>query len=313
MEEKEFKSRRYCFTIHNYTQKDLRRFLALAESCEKHRYILVGLEIAPDTNTPHIQGYIELNSAQRFSYLHNYFDFERKGQVLKFHIEIANGTAEDNKKYVSKDGNFYEFGEPVKQGERSDLKEIKEAIKDNPRNLKAVIDQHGNNFQQLKYAEALPKYYLLPRDPKTPPTVYWIFGSTGIGKTRLVSDSFEDICYVSNYKWLGTDYSQNECFLLDDFREIDLPLNTLLKITDRYPFTLEFKGSQIPLNSPFIIITTPKSIEQTFTITKEDLKQLKRRVIEINLDAIKNIEEIDLRNPDPKYIYKPVNDDAGDF
>jgi hypothetical protein len=310
---KDIKSRRYCYTIHNYTKKDLKRFHKLAESLEKHRYICYGLEVAPDTGTPHIQGYIELNSAQRLSYLHNYFNFTRNGEMLKFHIDIANGTAEQNRKYTSKENDFYEFGEPIKQGERNDLREIKEKIKENPKELKSVIDELGNNYQQLKYAESLPKYYLCNRNPNNPPTVYWIFGSSGVGKTKLVSDSFDDICYVSSYKWLGTDYNQNECFLLDDFREFDLPFNTILKITDRYPFTLEFKGSQIPLNSPYIIFTSPKSIEQTFLTTKEDLKQLHRRIVQINLDTADNIDDIDLKNLDKKYIYNLVKNDEDDW
>jgi hypothetical protein len=310
---KEIKSRRYVYTIHNYTKKDLNRFHKLAKSLKKHRYICYGLEIAPDTGTPHIQGYIELNSAQRFTFLHNYFDFKRNNQPLKFHVEIANGTAEENKVYTAKDKDFYEFGEPTKQGARNDLKEIKEAIKENPKNIKGVVDEFGNNYQQLKYAESLPKYYLCNRNPNNPPTVYWIFGSSGVGKTKLVSDSFDDICYVSSYKWLGTDYNQNECFLLDDFREFDLPFNTILKITDRYPFTLEFKGSQIPLNSPYIIFTSPKSIEQTFLTTKEDLKQLHRRILQINLDTADNIDDIDLKNLDKKYIYNLVKNDEDDW
>src|SRR5690606_12537084 len=125
---------------------------------------------------------------------------------------------------------------------RTDLKEIKEAIKKDPKQLKDVVDKHGNNLQQLKYAEALPKYYLPDRDPKNPPKVYWIFGPTGVGKTKLVYDTFEDICSVSSYDWLGTGYNQNECFLLDDFRELNLPFEQVLKITDRYPYTLFFKG-----------------------------------------------------------------------
>jgi hypothetical protein len=313
MEEKEIKTRNYAFTINNYRDDDLESFENLASALDKHHYICYGLEIAPTTNTKHIQGYIQLNDAQRYSYLHNYFNFQKDGAVLKFHVEIANGTPEQNKKYCQKDGDFYEFGEPVTQGARTDLKEIKEKIKENPKNLNQIIHEHGNNYQQLKYAESLPKYYLHKRNPDTPPKVFWIFGSTGIGKTKLVSKMFDDICYVSSYKWLGTDYNQNECFCLDDFREFDLPFNIILKITDRYPFTLEFKGSQIPLNSPFIIFTSPKSIDETFHSTTEDIKQLKRRVVEINLDSIANRDDIDLRNLDEKYIYNPVNYHKDDF
>ena len=89
--------------------------------------------------------------------------------------------------------------------------------------------------------------------------------------------------------------------------------NTVLKITDRYPFTLEYKGGQIPLNSPYIVFTSPKCINLTFITGTEDLKQLKRRIIEIDLDSVANIEEIDLKDLDEKYIYRPVNDPRDNF
>ena len=308
MKENDLKSRRYCFTIHNYTKGDLKRFHTLAESLKRHRYICYGLEIAPDTGTQHIQGYIELTTAQRYSFLHNYFNFKKNKKVLKFHIEIANGTADENKKYTGKENDFYEFGEPVKQGARTDMIEIKQLIKENPKNLNQIIDERGNNLQQVRYAQIMQPIYMPHRNPNNPPIVFWIFGPTGIGKTRLVFKTFTDICSVSSYKWLGTDYNQNECFLLDDFRELDLPFNTILKITDRYPFTLEFKGSQIPLNSPYIIFTSPKSISDTFRSTSEDIAQIKRRVIEIHLSIIEEAENINLLDLDPKYIHGGVND-----
>lgn len=304
----DLKSRKYCFTIYDY-ERSFDNFLELAKSLTKHRYICFGLEICPDTGRPHIQGYVELNQAQRLTFIQKYFDFRKEdGKLNKFHIEIANGTTEQNKKYTGKENNFYEFGEPVTQGARNDLIEIKEKIKNNPKNLNQIIDEHGNNLQQVRYAQIMQPIYMSHRSPNNPPTVFWIFGPTGIGKTKLVFKTFLDICSVSSYKWLGTDYNQNECFLLDDFRELDLPFNTILKITDRYPFTLEFKGSQIPLNSPYIIFTSPKSISDTFRSTGEDIAQIKRRVTEIHLSTIEEAENINLLDLDPKYIHGGVND-----
>jgi len=314
MNKKEGKSRNYCFTINNYSERDLKRFHALAESLEKHRYVCYGLEIAPSTGTKHIQGYIELSIAQRLTFLHNYFNFKKDKKLFKFHIDIANGNAEQNKKYVSKDGKFFEYGEPQTQGSRNDLKQIKEAVKENPKDIARIIDELANNNQQLKFAQGLQQYYFKHRDPNNPPIVLWIFGSTGIGKTFLVYRTFKDICPVSSYDWLGTGYTQQECFLLDDFREFSLTFDQVLKITDRYPFMLFYKGSQIPLNSPFIIFTSPKSIDYTFRSTKgEDIGQLKRRIKEIDLDTIENIDAIDLRNLDEKYLFKSVNDYKNTF
>lgn len=315
MSDKISKSKRYCFTIHNYTPQELTQFHELAESLEKHRYICYGLETAPDTGTKHIQGYIELHTTQRLGFVQRYFNIKRDGKVHKFHLEIANGTAEQNKKYTSKDGEHFEFGEPQTQGTRNDLIAIKRRMEDDPRDLTGVVREHGNNYQQIKYAENLQPYYLNHRDPEVPPTVIWICGDTGVGKTSLVYKTFgkDNICSVSSYNWLGTDYHQQECLLMDDFRPEDLPFNTLLKITDRYPFTLERKGGHIPLNSPYIIITSPKFIKYTFTDNKEKVEQLLRRVKEINLNLIADDSGIDLKNLDEKYIYQYVNDYNRDF
>lgn len=307
MKENESKSRRLCYTINNYTEDELKDFIQLAQSLENHRYICFGLEEAPTTGTKHIQGYIELNDAQRYSFLHKYFNLKRGKKLVKFHIDIANGTAEENRKYCQKDGNFYEFGEPIKQGARTDLIEIKMLVRDNPKNLNKIIDERANNLQQLKFAQSIQPIYLNHRNPDFPPTVFWIFGSTGVGKTSLVYRSFFDVCSVSSPRWAGTGYNQNECLLFDDIREFDIPFNDLLKITDRYPYTLERKHGQIALNSPYIIFTAPMCIDHTFKNTKENTMQLKRRLTEIDLDNVGDVNEIDLKNFDEKYKFKGVN------
>lgn len=307
-EGKVHKSRRYVFTIFDYT-RDFEEFLKLAESLSKHRYINFGLEVSPTTGKMHIQGYVELNIAQRLQFLHNYFPFTKEdGSPNKFHVEIANGTANDNKKYNGKDGDFHEFGEPATQGKRTDMIALKEAVKDDPKNLNRIIDEQANNLQQLKFAQAIQPIYLNNRDPNQPPVVYWLFGPTGIGKTSLVYQTFEDICSVSSPRWAGTGYAQNECLLFDDFRPGDLPFNDLLKIADRYPYTLERKHGHIPLNSPYIVFTAPKSIKDSFRGAGEDIAQLERRVIQIHLRDDVEVANIDLKNLDTKYIHGHQDD-----
>jgi len=293
------KSRRYVFTINNYTKKELKQFHILAESLEKHRYISYGLETAPTTGTKHIQGYIEMNSAVRYSAVQKYVNIIRKKALLKFHVEIAKGTADECKKYNSKDGEHFEFGEPKKQGARTDLVEVREHLKKNPRDLKRMVLEDIAGYQAMKYAENLQKYIFTDRDLNNPPKVFWIYGSSGSGKTRLAYDTFEDICSVSDFGWLGTGYTQNECFLLDDFRPGLLNFDYMLRVTDRYPLSLPVKGGQVQLNSPFIIITSPYSIDRTFLHSGEDLTQLKRRATEIDLDEAREkgtLQSIDLRD-----------------
>jgi hypothetical protein len=91
---------------------------------------------------------------------------------------------------------------------------------------------------------------------------------------------------VVEYNWLGQDYKQNEVLLFDDFRKSDLAFNKVLKITDVYPYALPVRaGSPIPLKSPNIIFTTPKSILNTYGENGgDDVFQLLRRVCECNSD-----------------------------
>jgi hypothetical protein len=308
MDNTDRKSRRYCFTIPNYTKKNLKELKSLAESLSDHRYICYGLELSKETGLPHIQGYIEFNIAQRFLHLQSYFNLTKRGKPLKFHIEEAKGSAEQNKKYCEKEGDFYEFGEPSTQGKRTDMIKMKERVKNNPRDIDKIIDEDANNFQQLKFVQAIQPIYLEHRNPNVPPTVYWIFGPTGIGKTSLIYRNFEDICSVSSPRWAGTGYNQNECLLFDDYRPADLPFNDLLKIADRYPYTLERKHGNIPLNSPFIVFTSPKPVREAFKFLGEDVAQLERRVIQIHLLHEVEADNIDLQNLDSKYIHEGVND-----
>jgi hypothetical protein len=293
------KSRNYVFTVNNYTQKMLKQFEKVAKSCEKHNYICYGLEVGDKKKTKHIQAYIQLADSQRFTFLHKYFNLQKKGKLDKFHIEPAKGSLDDNKKYTSKSGDWYEFGEPKKQGARNDLSRLKKAVAESPRSIVKIIKEDVENNQQLRFIQNLQPFYLEHRTPDLPPKVYWIYGKSGIGKTKLVFDSFDEVCSVSNYDWIGTGYLQQQCLLFDDFRKGDIPFHILLKITDRYPFTLFYKGGSIPLNSEYIIFTSPRSITDTFGHTygfedDEELVQLLRRVKEINLDSfhVKDLKKL---------------------
>ncbi len=287
------KARNYIFTINNYTTETLQDFTKVAQSLEKHVYICYGLEIAPTTGTKHIQGYIQLSDNQGFKFLQNYFNLKRDGELIKFHTQPAKGTLKENQVYTSKAGEWFEYGTP-KKGGRSDLSRLRELVQENPSDIQRIINEECTNFQQIKYVETLQKYQFKPRDIRNPPKVFWIYGSTGIGKSKLVYDSFDSVCCVSDLKWPGDNYNQEECLLIDDYREEDMKFHILLRITDRYPYKLAFKGGSVELNSPFVVITTPLSISDTFKFLNEDIKQLKRRLTaEICLDdeKVENLKE----------------------
>jgi hypothetical protein len=128
-----------------------------------------------------------------------------------------------------------------------------------------------------------------------------VWGESGLGKTKKVYDEFgiENVFSVDDFQWLGENYLQQKVYLFDDFRAGDVKFNKLLKICDRYPVSLPVKGSHIPLNSSYIIITSNKSIQETFDFEKhiEDVHQLERRVCEVHFSEIGDIPFSEFEKP----------------
>lgn len=108
------KAKRWVFTLNNWTANELQTILDSART--NASYAVVGREQG-EGGTPHLQGYIEWNSAIRFTTCKNRLGGDR------LHIEVAKGDAQQNRTYCTKEGDFEEIGTcPEKgQGRRSDL------------------------------------------------------------------------------------------------------------------------------------------------------------------------------------------------
>lgn len=68
-------------------------------------YCIIGKEYAPTTNKLHFHIYCEFDNACTFESIQKIFP--------KAHIEKANGTASQNKAYISKEGDYIEYGVPT--------------------------------------------------------------------------------------------------------------------------------------------------------------------------------------------------------
>ena len=120
------KNRAWCFTI-NYSEDvtPAAEFLISGAT-----YCCYQQEIAPETGRRHHQGYVYFANAVRLATVRERIH-SATGVIP--HCEIAKGTAEQNKAYCSKPasglpGTFREHGTIPKQGKRSDLDSIAEAI-----------------------------------------------------------------------------------------------------------------------------------------------------------------------------------------
>lgn len=111
-----FVSKRFCFTLNNYTDNEVASLLNLDV-----QYLVFGREVG-DSGTPHLQGFVVFNSSKRFN----------AAKALlgeRVHLERANGTSIQAATYCKKDGDFEERGElPANQGSRTDFAELKEWV-----------------------------------------------------------------------------------------------------------------------------------------------------------------------------------------
>lgn len=262
-------SKSWCFTLNNYTDEDeciIKEF--------EYNYLVYGREIAPTTKTPHLQGFVTFKKSMRLSGLKTLHE--------KIHWIVAKGSKEQNRVYCCKEGQFFE-SQPSKQGERTDLTLLADSIK--TKGLKKAIEENPGSFIRYhsgmtKFAESL--HDDTPRNFK--PEVYWIYGKSGCGKTKYVSEKEKDLWWsgVDLKWWQG--YNNQEAVVFDDFRGDMCKFRWLLRLLDRTPVTVEVKGGSKQFNSKRIYITSINPPEAAYKVTEldgEPLTQLTRRITKV--------------------------------
>lgn len=272
------KARGWCITINNYTDDDqqrLRDFYATEDGC---KYLIFGKEIAPTTGTPHLQCYLHL-------------DNPRYGNVLRACIghrgnwKVANGTPAQNKKYCSKDHDFFEFGEVPQQGKRNDLVTLVRRVCTEGATMQSLIDggEHDVLATYCRNERSISKLATMvsgKRDASQAPTVHWLYGETGTGKSRWAFETYPDAyrfpCDGSGW-WDG--YTGQKVVVFDDLRaNSGLSFSVLLKVLDRYPMRVQQKGASTELLATTFVITAPAHPEVIFGACGEKVDQLLRRI-----------------------------------
>ena len=281
--------RNICLTINNHTPEDYKSIDAFRPEC---RYMIVGVEIS-DSNTPHLQCYFQLVRRLSFNTV--------KRQFPTAHIEPARGTALENKNYCSKTGDYWEYGELKSPGRRTDLALVADLAK-TPRSLLDIIEDTSISLpiQSFKVLKELKEIY--EQKKRNVPYVIWLYGRSGSGKTSSAFTSLPDAYFKTpgSLKW-WYGYQGEQDIIIDDFRPNAGDFIRLLSLLDKYPCQVEYKGGIKQFYGDFIIITSPRSVESTFSqwefgkdYSDEDITQILRRVheeIEVNEETIIYLED----------------------
>lgn len=260
------RSRNWCFTLNNYTEHDIDRLNE--QNILNYTYITYGKEIG-EQGTHHLQGYVEFKNAKDLKTLKKFND--------RAHWEKRRGKQEQAITYCHKDGNIIEIGEKKdeNQGKRTDLDNVKQDLK-NGKRMAHIADTY--NYQCIRFAEKWLTYNDSKRTTK--PTVTWIYGSSGSGKTKLAYEKAGEEAYWKDTSKWWDGYDKQESVIIDDFRGSQMAFNELLRLLDRYAHRVEYKGGSKQFDSPNIYITSINHPSKAYGFLGRDepLKQLLRRI-----------------------------------
>lgn len=279
---REGRSRSWVFTYNNYDDAVLQHLERCGNDIGKDRVVVVdylcyGKEDAPTTGTKHLQGYVYFKTVKSLRTAKDYIVGGCSGSPF---LEIARGNPQQNRDYCSKGGEFKEFGTLPQQGRRSDLNRVIAAVQEG-KSIKEISKENPVEFIKFhKGIVALKEHTYSSRDYKT--TVHWYYGETGTGKSKV---AYEEAVASGSYyykdptnKWWDG-YFQQTVVVIDDYRRDFSTFAHLLRLFDRYPLSVEYKGGTIQFASMTIIITTPKSPKDTWEGRScEDIAQLLRRI-----------------------------------
>lgn len=237
-------SKRWCFTINNWTQECL-----ITMKTVPCIYMIIGKEVGA-SGTPHLQGFVTFQQAKRLSAM--------KKIHPKAHWTEAKGSSFKASEYCKKEGDYEEFGEVPSQGKRTDL-ESAAAMIVSGKSIREVAEEHPAVFIKFHRGIAALKSELTEPTETTTTRGIWLVGQPGVGKSYLVRKTLgiEDKLYVKQQNKWWDNYQGENYVLIDDLDHGASGLGHLMKLwTDRYTARGEIKGSSTSLSYSVLFVTS---------------------------------------------------------
>jgi len=271
------KSKNWCFTLNNYTDVE---YASIINACGTGdiQYIIVGKERG-DNGTPHLQGFVQFSSQRRLNGVKKVLGSQR------FHLEIARGTPAESKAYCSKeDITPYEFGNPIGQGQRTDMESFRADVLSGV-SSRTLVENHFSYM--LRYHRGLAFIRGIIAEPRSWRTqCIYVHGLTGSGKSRWVQEDAIKLCQQSvcwlpdaSLKWFDGYETNTKGVVLDEF-DGAANLTYLLRILDRYPLKVPVKGGFVEWNPRIVWITSQYPPSHWYGGEGEHYNALLRRIDE---------------------------------
>lgn len=246
----------YCFTC--FAVEELICFLPGLMT-----YMVYQEEIAPDTGKHHFQGFVQFKEECRLPTLKKLFP-------AGTHFEVMKGTIDQARLYCMKDESRVPLSAPQEYGDFSKCTRQGGTAKATAQEVVASIRKHSyaqlmdeQPAALLRHPAGVKMIKAVHADSERGtvdrvPNLIWLQGPTGVGKSRAAREIDHD-CYVvetANKKFWFDGYQGEKTLLFDDAHPADFNVTQLLRLCDRYPYRVEFKGGHIMLNHFTVIVTT---------------------------------------------------------
>lgn len=218
----------WCFTLNNYSDEDIKLYSSMIkEKCKKGGF---GLEVAPSTGTPHLQGWLEFKTKMRPTSVFG------KGA----HWEKMKGKMHQNDAYCGKEEDYFFWGYK------------------RPKPLKLIRDLRPWQQDVLDIVEQEP-------DDRT---INWFYEETGgVGKTSLCkllcAEHGAIICSgkAADMKYLIVEYHKNEgfwpsCVIFDVPRSSMgyLSYTGIEEVKNGLFASTKYECSMVVMNSPHVLV-----------------------------------------------------------
>ena len=276
-------------------------------------YVIFGFEIAPQTGTKHIQAYCYFTNPTSYRRIKKFICTNPISGVESGapHFIPAKGNATQNREYcIKKDSadpdfqgprtwedcagehtwpeHWEEYGDingcPTQQGKRKDLESFTDAIL-NGTTVSTAVESKDLNWLGtfLKYPRGYDRIReAISTHRSQPPSIYWIYGETGTGKSRWAQHHYPSAyryCKIGGQTVWWNGYDNHNEVIIDDVRADTFTFDYLLQLTDRYAFQGAIKGGDVKLNFNVMVFTAPFHWKDMYSNTvAECLHQLGRRI-----------------------------------
>lgn len=249
-----------------------------------------------EQGTQHHQLYISFENAKSFNTIKKYFPTA--------HIENSKGSPKQCSDYCTKDdtrtGNSIVWGELPRQGKRTDMQSIYDMLKENCSIMEirelfpSQYMQYSNKIKSVEQELIEEKYRTVRRILH----VSYLWGDTGVGKTRHVMDKYgyENVYRVSNYKNPFDTYKSEPVIIFEEFRA-SIPIEQMLIFLEGYPLNLPARYSDKTACYTKVYIISNWDFYDQFVMTQihdeKTYEAFKRRINFIgDLESLKIYEEL---------------------